>query len=136
MTTSRREFVQLSLLASGAAGLGFPAKGSADTPNVAAAEKKLKILVLGGTGLIGPPMVSYALARGHEVTLFNRGKTNTELFPDVEKLQGDRDGNLTSIEQAVDAGRRWDAVIDNDLSATDGDILDAVRPVFGGLPSD
>jgi len=48
-----------------------------------------------------------ALARGHEVTLFNRGQTNPELFPEVEKLRGDRDGDLSALE-----GREWDAVID------------------------
>ncbi len=49
----------------------------------------LKILVLGGTGFIGPHMVRYAMYRGHEVTLFNRGRTNTHLFPGAEKLVGD-----------------------------------------------
>ncbi len=116
MTTSRRDFVQLSLLAGGAAGLGLGARVSAETPNVGTASTKLKILVLGGTGLIGPPMVSYAVARGHEVTLFNRGKTNADLFPDLEKLQGDRDGDLASIEKEVETGRRWDAVVDNTAS--------------------
>ena len=48
-----------------------------------------------------------ALARGHEVTLFNRGQRNPELFPQVEKLRGDRDGDLNALH-----GRRWDAVID------------------------
>ena len=48
-----------------------------------------------------------ALARGHEVTLFNRGETNAELFPETEKLRGDRDGGLSVLQ-----GREWDAVID------------------------
>ena len=51
----------------------------------------LKILVLGGTGFIGPHMVREALRRGHDVTLFNRGKTDRTLFPDLELLVGDRD---------------------------------------------
>jgi nucleoside-diphosphate-sugar epimerase len=51
--------------------------------------------------------VESALARGHEVTLFNRGQTNPELFPEAEKLRGDRDGDLSALE-----GREWDAVID------------------------
>ena len=68
----------------------------------------MTILILGGTGFIGPHMVRYALSRGHEVTLFNRGRTNPHLFPELDKLVGDRDGNLASLE-----GRRWDAVIDN-----------------------
>ncbi|MFN0181026.1 MAG: NAD-dependent epimerase/dehydratase family protein [Gemmatimonadales bacterium] len=67
----------------------------------------LKILFIGGTGFIGPHMVRRALARGHQVTLFNRGRTNTGLFPGVEKLVGDRDGGLGVLK-----GRTWDAVID------------------------
>ncbi len=116
MATSRRDFVQLSILAGGAAGLGLASGASAGTTEVEKASKKLKILVLGGTGLIGPPMVSYAVARGHEVTLFNRGKTNAELFPDLEKLKGDRNDDISAIEAQVAAGRRWDAVIDNTAS--------------------
>ena len=116
MTTSRRDFVQLSILAGGAAGLGLAGTAPAETPDVGKASKKLKILVLGGTGLIGPPMVSYAIARGHEVTLFNRGKTNTHLFPELEKLKGDRNDDITALEEQVAAGRRWDAVVDNTAS--------------------
>src|SRR5213593_2682509 len=67
----------------------------------------MKLLVLGGTKFLGRAAVETALARGHEVTLFNRGQTNPELFPDVEKLRGDRDGGLSALE-----GRDWDAVID------------------------
>ncbi len=68
---------------------------------------KLKILVLGGTGFLGPHLVEGMLQRGHTPTLFNRGKTRPNLFPDVEKLRGDRDGGLAVLQ-----GRRWDAVID------------------------
>jgi uncharacterized protein YbjT (DUF2867 family) len=71
-----------------------------------------RILILGGTGFIGPYQVQYALDRGHTVTLFNRGRTNPGLFPGVERLQGDRATDLKSLE-----GRDWDVVIDN--SATD-----------------
>jgi 2'-hydroxyisoflavone reductase len=116
VTTSRRDFVQLSILAGGAAGLGFAKKARAETPDVGTADTKLKILVLGGTGLIGPPMVSYLIARGHEVTLFNRGKTNTHLFPQLEKLKGDRNDDISALEAQVAAGRRWDAVVDNTAS--------------------
>ncbi len=66
-----------------------------------------RILVLGGTGFLGPHVVEAAIARGHRVTLFNRGKTNPGLFPDLEQLHGDRDGDLTALE-----GRSWDAVVD------------------------
>jgi 2'-hydroxyisoflavone reductase len=68
----------------------------------------MNILVLGGTGFIGPHLVEYALERGHRITLFNRGRTNTHLFPSVEKLVGDRNDDLSALE-----GRSWDAVIDN-----------------------
>ena len=71
------------------------------------ARRSLRILFIGGTGFIGPHMVRRALARGHSVTLFNRGRTNPHLFPDLEKLVGDRDGGLGVLE-----GRQWDAVID------------------------
>ncbi|MDC0711175.1 SDR family oxidoreductase [Stigmatella sp. ncwal1] len=68
---------------------------------------KKKILILGGTAFLGPALVERALSRGHTLTLFNRGKTRPGLFPQVEKLQGDRDGKLQALE-----GRKWDAVID------------------------
>jgi len=116
MTTSRRDFVQLSLLAGGAVGLGLAGRARAGQDETKNATKTLKILVLGGTGLIGPPMVERAIARGHEVTLFNRGKTNTHLFPDLEKLKGDRNDDLSSLQAEVDSGRLWDAIVDNTAS--------------------
>lgn len=67
----------------------------------------MRVLILGGTEFLGRYLVEAALANGHEVTLFNRGQTNPDLFPDVERLRGDRDGNLDALR-----GRRWDAVID------------------------
>jgi 2'-hydroxyisoflavone reductase len=67
----------------------------------------VKILILGGTVFLGRATVEAALARGHELTLFNRGKQNADLFPGVEKLRGDRDGDLSAL-----MGRYWDAVID------------------------
>ncbi len=70
----------------------------------------LKILILGGTGFIGPHQVEYALSRGHTVTLFNRGRTNPSLFPSVEKLVGDR--NATNGYASLN-GRKFDVVIDN-----------------------
>jgi 2'-hydroxyisoflavone reductase len=116
MTTNRRDFIQLSLLAGGALGVGLAREAAAGDEAPAKASRSLKLLVLGGTGLIGPPMVRYAVARGHEVTLFNRGKTNTHLFPELEKLKGDRNDDLTAIEAEIAKGRRWDAVIDNTAS--------------------
>ena len=71
----------------------------------------MKLLILGGTGFLGPQIVEYALERGHELTLFNRGKTNPQLFPNVEKLQGDRDPDKGEGLNAL-RDRAWDAVID------------------------
>lgn len=67
----------------------------------------MQLLIIGGTVFLGRHLVEAALARGHTVTLFNRGQHNPELFPTVEKLRGNRDGEL-----GVLAGRQWDAVID------------------------
>lgn len=67
----------------------------------------MKLLILGGTKFLGRHLVEAALARGDEVTLFNRGRNNPDLFPEVEKLRGDRDGGLDAL-----SGRRWDAVVD------------------------
>ncbi len=73
------------------------------------ADKALRILILGGTGFIGPHQVRYALARGHKVTLFNRGKEHIGWPGQVEQLLGDRNtGDLKALE-----GREWDACIDN-----------------------
>ena len=67
----------------------------------------MRILVLGGTRFLGRHFVEAALAGGHAVTLFNRGRTNPGLFPGAERVHGDRDGGL-----GVLAGRTWDAVVD------------------------
>lgn len=67
----------------------------------------MKLLIIGGTRFLGRALVDEARAAGHEVTLFNRGRSNPALYPDVEQLHGDRDGELDVL-----AGRRWDAVID------------------------
>jgi 2'-hydroxyisoflavone reductase len=67
----------------------------------------MKLLILGGTIFLGRHLVEAALEGNHDVTLFNRGQHNPDLFPDVEKLRGDRKDNLSALE-----GRRWDAVID------------------------
>ncbi|MBX3736998.1 MAG: hypothetical protein KF715_09935 [Candidatus Didemnitutus sp.] len=76
------------------------------------AAKPLNILILGGTGFIGPHQVRYALARGHKLTLFNRGRRPKEWPAEVEELTGDREtGDLKSLE-----GREWDACIDNPTS--------------------
>lgn len=116
---TRRTFLQSSLLASAAFAVRTESAGAhvAAAPDmIDKAGRSLKILVLGGTGFLGPATVEYAMARGHEITLFNRGRTNSDLFPGLEKLRGDRDPDkgdgLSAIEAEIAKGRRWDAVID------------------------
>lgn len=67
----------------------------------------MKLLILGGTSFLGRHLVEIAQARGHTLTLFNRGQRNPDLFPDIERLRGDRDGDLTALH-----GHTWDAAID------------------------
>ena len=67
----------------------------------------MRLLVLGGTKFVGRAVVEAALADGHEVTLFNRGETSPDLFPECEHLRGDRTADLSALE-----GRAWDAVVD------------------------
>lgn len=69
----------------------------------------MKLLVFGGTKFLGRGVVEAALERGHEVTLFNRGQTNPDLYPEVEKLQGDLKEDISALE-----GRSWDAAVDLD----------------------
>lgn len=126
MSTTRKDFLKLSAAAGGALGLGLgphaldgqeaPSEGPAaryGRRQVAPAPRRLEILVLGGTGFIGPFQVRYALDRGHNVTLFNRG-SGRSVFPYLETLVGDRNGDYESL-----AGRRWDLVIDNSTSRPD-----------------
>ena len=126
MPVSRRHFLAWSTYTAGAAALlgcgarraspfepappgdeppGLDAGPAEDEPTSAA--RPATLLILGGTGFLGPHVVEQALARGMKVTLFNRGKTNADLFPEVEKLRGDRDGDLEALR-----GRSWDAVLD------------------------
>ena len=102
MKTSRRGFLVTS--AAAAVSMGF-----AGAPEKA--RDPMRILILGGTGFLGPHQVEYARRRGHKITLFNRGKTAPDLFPDLEQLHGDRDNDLESLK-----GRSWDVVIDNSAS--------------------
>ncbi len=108
----RRDFLKLTAAAAvGVAALGaLPVRAEPWTKpaGVPRAGKKLKILILGGTRFLGPHEVEYALARGHEVTLFNRGKSRKDPVPGVENLRGDRNDDLKALE-----GRSWDVVIDN-----------------------
>ena len=103
MPTTRRRFSALAM-----AGLAAAPGANAAAANGPPA-KKLRLLILGGTGFIGPHQVRYALARGHQVTLFNRGRQPDAWNGQVEDLIGDRNtGDLKALE-----GREWDACIDN-----------------------
>ena len=99
--TNRREFLGVTAGALlGTRAIAYASEIRAPVP--------LSILMLGGTGFLGPQTVEAALKHGHKVTLFNRGKTRPGLFPDLEKLQGDRDkDDLKALE-----GRKFDAVVD------------------------
>src|SRR5690348_2774442 len=107
--TTRRDFLIRSAAAVGGvfAGPGAMARVAARLslhPGVA----PLDMLVLGGTGFIGPHLVRYAIGRGHRVTIFTRGRHEAELPNEVVRLQGDRNGQLDSLK-----GKRWDVVVDD-----------------------
>lgn len=106
MTVSRREFIQWSAAATAIAATGL------DLSAAPAKTAPKKILILGGTGFLGPATIEIAQARGHEVTMFNRGKTRPDLFPGVTKLHGDRDPKKGDGLKELETGT-WDAVIDN-----------------------
>ncbi len=102
---TRRTFIKASL----AAGLSLAAgRGRRRGP----AARKLKVLILGGTSFLGPHTVQALLDRGHQVTLFNRGRTNPHLFPELEKLRGDRDPDLGEGLKSLE-GRSFDVVLDH-----------------------
>ncbi len=107
MTLTRRDFLRSTALAAAAAGALRPGAARADFTALRS-QRRLKILVLGGTAFLGPSVIHEARARGHEITLFNRGRTNADMFPDLERLVGDRDGQLDALR-----GRQWDVCLDN-----------------------
>jgi len=134
VNTDRRTFIRTTAIAgSGAAlGLGIAADAAAETSyggqtsssettspaastahRTSPASRRIRLLILGGTGFIGPHQVRYAVERGHEVTTFNRGRTAHASLTGVEELTGDRAVN----DYASLRGRSWDAVIDNSASA-------------------
>jgi 2'-hydroxyisoflavone reductase len=106
MSVSRRDFLQWSATAAALAATGLDLKGAPAKPS------PKRILILGGTGFLGPATIEAAQARGHHITMFNRGKTRPELFPGVERLHGDRDPKKGEGLKALETGT-WDAVIDN-----------------------
>src|SRR5215469_16425780 len=99
MCVSRRDLIRLSAVA--ATTLAMP---TVDTR----AGEPMRLLILGGTGFIGPYQVRYALERGHHVTIFNRGRQKEEWPGHVEELLGDRNGDLKALEDGD-----WDVCIDN-----------------------
>jgi nucleoside-diphosphate-sugar epimerase len=88
----------------------------------------MKLLVLGGPRFLGRFVIERGLARGHQVTIFNRGRTEPALFPEVEKLRGDRATDVSAL-----AGRSWDAAIDTSgfLPATVRRMTEALRGRVG-----
>jgi nucleoside-diphosphate-sugar epimerase len=127
--TTRREFIGQA----GAVTLGAALVPSALGSRFMNTRKPMKILFLGGTGFAGPPTVRRAVANGHEVTLFNRGKSGPEMFPDLEHVTGDRYSDLSGLEKLVADGRKFDAVIDTFtyVPKTVTDAMDILLPAMG-----
>ncbi len=112
--SSRRKFLSTSIKAGiGLTALGNPLLANSHLSKHLKSPHPLKILILGGTGFLGPQQVAYAIQRGHSITIFNRGKTKPTVqkhfFREVEHLIGDRENDLHALE----GSRKWDAVIDN-----------------------
>ena len=115
--TDRRKFLEEAAVAIGAGSFGVGAGGTRASTVLEPSPKaagKMNLLILGGTGFIGPHLVRHAVARGHRVTTFTRGRRKADLPAEVVRLTGDRNGNLKSLE-----GKSWDAVVDD--SATNPD---------------
>lgn len=110
---TRRDFLKASAMGGAALGFAGP-RAFAWEAAAQSAPAPLRILILGGTGFIGPHQVRYAAARGHKITLFNRGRTNPGLFkglPNIDERIGDRAPNPGNYD-ALKTGE-WDVVIDN-----------------------
>jgi len=107
---SRRQFILSSSAATMAALTGF-VPNNLFAKKTAITDKPLKILFLGGTGFLGPHTVNHAIARGHKVTLFNRGRSREDLFPELESIIGNRDPKIDKGLEGL-KGKQWDCVID------------------------
>ncbi len=112
--TTRRDFLRTSAVAGWRRAHRGIAPAFAFNPVVPVGAAPLDLLVLGGTGFIGPHLVRHAVTRGHRVTIFTRGRHQADLPESVTRLEGDRNGKLGALE-----GKKWDAVIDD--SATNPD---------------
>lgn len=108
---TRRSFIGMTAAALAAAPLAGMA--SAGESGVKRAARPLSILVLGGTGFLGPHQIEYALERGHQVTMFNRGSNSGMFGEAVEELTGDRDRKVNEGLASLEGSRKWDVVIDN-----------------------
>ena len=137
MTSTRREFIACSIATVAAGSLVSRVLYGAESTTKAASP--LRILILGGTGFLGPACTESALARGHTVTHFNSGRTEDRrreagrpsVVPaGVEQLHGNRDPNKTADDRRNEGksdapkdsnspkglsqleGKKWDGVID------------------------
>jgi 2'-hydroxyisoflavone reductase len=107
--TSRRGFIkQTGLVATVASLAPTLLRAQEAEPQCTMTPAPLRLLILGGTGFIGPHLVRLAVSRGHTVSIFTRGRRDGDLPAGVERLVGDRNGQLSALE-----GRTWDAVIDD-----------------------
>ena len=113
---NRRDFLKTAAATVGGSVLvGAAAPGLLAAVAPERARAPMRLLVLGGTGFIGPHLVKHAVARGHMVSIFTRGRADDSMLPgEVERLVGDRNGQLGALE-----GKKWDAVFDD--SATNPD---------------
>lgn len=110
MPQTRRAFLQTVSTAATTLAMGLEVNAEPEHA-VETASRKLNLLILGGTGFLGPAIVEAAIARGHTMTIFNRGRTRPDMFPDVERLRGNRDPRKDEGLAALKGGS-WDAVID------------------------
>lgn len=109
MSPTRREFIKTTGVIG--AGLALGGLGACSPRDSSPASASKRILIFGGTGLIGPNMVEYAVQRGHQVSIFSRGLAEDNLPEGIERLIGDRNDDYSALE-----GRSWDVVIDNNTS--------------------
>ena len=126
---SRRDFLKTSAAVGGSVLVGATAPGLLGAAAPEPLRAPMRLLILGGTGFIGPHLVKHAVSRGHKVTIFTRGRRDDSMLPsDVERLVGDRNGQLAALE-----GKQWDAVVDD--SATNPDwVRQSATLLKGNVP--